>query len=262
MPGAGSSVGPWRGGSERHAGREGRRCAGKGECHSASGTVTVGGWLVTRHCHTPPRSSRDPSAPHGLCAAGQADSLTGRLWLTGVSSGQGQGWGGRALGIAPGGLSTLPSPRYKYNWKLEEARKNLLRTHTTAASARALYRLAQKVWGWLAGQGAGREGHGPAVLAHLLTFPRFLPTLQKPFTPVKYFSIDRVFRNETLDATHLAEFHQIEGVVADHGLHLGHLMGILREFFTKLGEWVGPQAGACGLGGVGGQELEAGERGG
>jgi len=24
---------------------------------------------------------------------------------------------------------------------------------------------------------------------------------------MKYFSIDRVFRNETLDATHLAEFH-------------------------------------------------------
>uniref|UniRef100_A0A2K5UR88 Phenylalanine--tRNA ligase alpha subunit n=1 Tax=Macaca fascicularis TaxID=9541 RepID=A0A2K5UR88_MACFA len=93
------------------------------------------------------------------------------------------------------------SQGYKYTWKLDEARKNLLRTHTTSASARALYRLAQK----------------------------------KPFTPVKYFSIDRVFRNETLDATHLAEFHQIEGVVADHGLTLGHLMGILREFFTKLG---------------------------
>uniref|UniRef100_A0ABK0L757 Phenylalanine--tRNA ligase alpha subunit n=1 Tax=Rattus norvegicus TaxID=10116 RepID=A0ABK0L757_RAT len=93
------------------------------------------------------------------------------------------------------------SQGYKYTWKLEEARKNLLRTHTTAASARALYRLAQK----------------------------------KPFTPAKYFSIDRVFRNETLDATHLAEFHQIEGVIADHGLTLGHLMGVLREFFTKLG---------------------------
>ncbi|NXC34444.1 SYFA ligase, partial [Campylorhamphus procurvoides] len=55
------------------------------------------------------------------------------------------------------------------------------------------------------------------------------------FTPVKYFSIDRVFRNESLDATHLAEFHQVEGVVADRGLTLGHLMGTLRQFFTKLG---------------------------
>lgn len=51
---------------------------------------------------------------------------------------------------------------------------------------------------------------------------------------MKYFSIDRVFRNETTDATHLAEFHQIEGVVADYGLNLGNLMGIIQEFFKKL----------------------------
>ncbi|XP_066564120.1 phenylalanine--tRNA ligase alpha subunit [Amia ocellicauda] len=93
------------------------------------------------------------------------------------------------------------SQGYKYDWKIEEAQKNILRTHTTAVSARMLYRLAQ----------------------------------QEVFTPVKYFSIDRVFRNETLDATHLAEFHQIEGVVADYGLTLGDLMGILHQFFTKLG---------------------------
>lgn len=39
------------------------------------------------------------------------------------------------------------------------------------------------------------------------------------------FSIDRVFRNETVDATHLAEFHQVEGVIADRGLTLGDLIG-------------------------------------
>jgi phenylalanyl-tRNA synthetase alpha chain len=38
------------------------------------------------------------------------------------------------------------------------------------------------------------------------------------FRPAKLFSMDRVFRNETMDATHLAEFHQVEGVVADRGL--------------------------------------------
>ncbi|XP_037089666.1 phenylalanine--tRNA ligase alpha subunit-like [Pollicipes pollicipes] len=93
------------------------------------------------------------------------------------------------------------SQGYGYDWKLEEAQKNLLRTHTTAVSARMLHRLAQ----------------------------------EKEFRPVKYFSIDRVFRNETLDATHLAEFHQVEGLVADRGLTLGHLMGIINEFFKKLG---------------------------
>ena len=58
---------------------------------------------------------------------------------------------------------------------------------------------------------------------------------QETFEPVKYFSIDRVFRNETLDATHLAEFHQVEGVVADYSVTLGDLMGILEKFFSKLG---------------------------
>lgn len=55
------------------------------------------------------------------------------------------------------------------------------------------------------------------------------------FKPVKYFSIDRVFRNETLDATHLAEFHQVEGVVADYNLNLADLIGVLSAFFEKLG---------------------------
>ena len=93
------------------------------------------------------------------------------------------------------------SHSYQYDWKLEEAQKNILRTHTTAVSARMLFKLGQ----------------------------------QEEFTPVKYFSIDRVFRNEALDATHLAEFHQIEGVVADYNLTLGDLMGILNEFFRKMG---------------------------
>jgi phenylalanyl-tRNA synthetase alpha chain len=45
------------------------------------------------------------------------------------------------------------------------------------------------------------------------------------FRPAKLFSVDRVFRNETMDATHLAEFHQVEGVVADRGLTLADLIG-------------------------------------
>jgi phenylalanyl-tRNA synthetase alpha subunit len=36
------------------------------------------------------------------------------------------------------------------------------------------------------------------------------------FEPKKFFSIDRVFRNETLDATHLAEFHQVRALIYLH----------------------------------------------
>lgn len=60
---------------------------------------------------------------------------------------------------------------------------------------------------------------------------------QKEFKPLKLFSIDRVFRNETLDATHLAEFHQVEGVIADYNLTLGDLIGVFTEFFKKLGNY-------------------------
>jgi len=35
------------------------------------------------------------------------------------------------------------SQGYGYDWKIEEAKKNLLRTHTTAVSARMLYKLSQ-----------------------------------------------------------------------------------------------------------------------
>lgn len=44
-----------------------------------------------------------------------------------------------------------------------------------------------------------------------------------------------MFRNETLDATHLAEFHQVEGVIADRNLGLGHLKKVIKEFFNKIG---------------------------
>jgi hypothetical protein len=62
-----------------------------------------------------------------------------------------------------------------------------------------------------------------------------LNVCQPEFKPVKYFSIDRVFRNESLDATHLAEFHQVEGLIADYNLSLGDLMGVIQTFFNKIG---------------------------
>lgn len=95
---------------------------------------------------------------------------------------------------------------YQYTFKEEEARKNLLRTHTTAISAQMLYQLAQDM-----------QSNGGV------------------FEPKKYFSIDRVFRNEAMDATHLCEFHQVEGLVADRNLTLGHLIGTIRAFFHKIG---------------------------
>jgi phenylalanyl-tRNA synthetase alpha chain len=88
---------------------------------------------------------------------------------------------------------------YRYPWKTEESQKLVLRTHTTAISAAMLHKLA------------------------------------KDPKPSRYFSIDRVFRNEAVDATHLAEFHQVEGVIADYNLTLGDLIGFMERFFAKMG---------------------------
>lgn len=56
-----------------------------------------------------------------------------------------------------------------------------------------------------------------------------------PEPPVKVFSVDRVFRNEALDATHLPEFHQVEGIVMEDGANLRQLIGLLREFYARMG---------------------------
>ncbi|HJQ92911.1 MAG TPA: phenylalanine--tRNA ligase subunit alpha, partial [Candidatus Thermoplasmatota archaeon] len=42
-------------------------------------------------------------------------------------------------------------------------------------------------------------------------------------------------RNEAMDATHLPEFHQVEGIVVEQGATLAMLMGILREFYRRMG---------------------------
>ena len=51
---------------------------------------------------------------------------------------------------------------------------------------------------------------------------------------MKYFSIDRVFRNETLDATHLAEFHQAEEIIIYTNIGLANILGVIKAFFKKI----------------------------
>jgi phenylalanyl-tRNA synthetase alpha chain len=82
-------------------------------------------------------------------------------------------------------------------WKEEKAEQCVLRTHTTSVSIQHL---------------AGN-----------------------PNPPVKAFCIGRVYRRETIDTTHLAEFEQLEGVVMDEGVTFGNLLGILREFYHRMG---------------------------
>lgn len=50
---------------------------------------------------------------------------------------------------------------------------------------------------------------------------------EKPRLPIKIASAGRVYRNEAVDATHLAMFHQLEGLWIDEGITFAHLKGVL-----------------------------------
>ena len=86
---------------------------------------------------------------------------------------------------------------WRYSWSEEIAERTLLRTHTTVNSIRYLY-----------------EHREP---------------------PVRMFTIGRVFRRENMDSTHLPEFTQIEGIYMDEDANFSLLLGILREFYDRMG---------------------------
>jgi len=48
--------------------------------------------------------------------------------------------------------------------------------------------------------------------------------------PGRYFSIARCFRPDVVDASHLPDFFQIEGIILDKTLTFRHLVGVLRMF--------------------------------
>ncbi|MCV0373331.1 MAG: phenylalanine--tRNA ligase subunit alpha [Nitrosarchaeum sp.] len=86
---------------------------------------------------------------------------------------------------------------WRYLWDINEARKMVLRTHTTCVT-----------------------------IKHLAE--------TKP-DEARVFSVGRVFRNEKVSYKHLVEFNQIEGVVVGKNATLRDLMGIQKEFYKRMG---------------------------
>ena len=91
------------------------------------------------------------------------------------------------------------STGWRYQWTPAEARRNVLRTHTTVLSARTL------------------------------------ATLKKTELPAKYFALGINFRNEAIDWSHNIEFNQSEGIVIDEDANFRHLLGYLKKFYRKMG---------------------------
>ncbi len=84
-----------------------------------------------------------------------------------------------------------------YRWQIEEARRLVLRTHNTVLTVRALSESREK--------------------------------------DARVFAVSKVYRNESLDYKHLAEFHQMDGIIVGEGLNVRHLIGFLQAFYKKLG---------------------------
>ncbi|MBT4166098.1 phenylalanine--tRNA ligase subunit alpha [archaeon] len=92
------------------------------------------------------------------------------------------------------------SKGWQSSWSEDDAKKVLLRTHTTCLSVQTLKKIAEK----------------------------------KEF-PAKYFALGKCFRNETVDWSHGFEFNQTEGIVVDENANFRQLLGYLKEFFKKMG---------------------------
>ncbi|UXM84869.1 phenylalanine--tRNA ligase subunit alpha [Methanococcus aeolicus] len=93
------------------------------------------------------------------------------------------------------------SKGWRYEFDEEISKKTVLRTHTTVSSIKYLASL----------------------------------TDEEKEKPHKIFSIDRVFRNEAIDYSHLPEFYQCEGIILAEGVHFDNLIGLLKEFLNRLG---------------------------
>ncbi|MBC8502271.1 MAG: phenylalanine--tRNA ligase subunit alpha [Nitrosopumilus sp.] len=94
-------------------------------------------------------------------------------------------------------VSDSHKKNWRYLWDINEARKMVLRTHTTCVT-----------------------------IKHLAE--------NKP-DEARIFSLGRVFRNEKVSYKHLVEFNQIEGIVVGKDANLRNLMGIQREFYKRIG---------------------------
>ncbi|MBY0538792.1 phenylalanine--tRNA ligase subunit alpha [Patescibacteria group bacterium] len=72
----------------------------------------------------------------------------------------------------------------------------------------------------------------PTVL-RTQTSPVQVRFMESHAAPMRMICPGKVFRNEATDATHEAQFHQLEGLYIDTGVHMGHLKGTIEYFFSK-----------------------------
>ena len=75
------------------------------------------------------------------------------------------------------------------------------------------------------------------VLLRPHTSPMQIRTMQQHRPPIAIVAPGKCFRRDAVDARHLFQFHQVEGLLVAEGIHFGHLKGMLtglcRELFGE-----------------------------
>ncbi|MDQ5857906.1 MAG: phenylalanine--tRNA ligase subunit alpha [Acidobacteriota bacterium] len=72
------------------------------------------------------------------------------------------------------------------------------------------------------------------LLLRTHTSPVQIREMKKRGAPIKIIAPGRVYRNESVDATHQPVFHQVEALVVDRGISMADLKGTVETFFEAL----------------------------
>ncbi len=94
------------------------------------------------------------------------------------------------------------------------------------------------------GGDSGSRGWGgswdPRVAARLIlrtqtTSVTVRALADRPMVPFRIFTVGKVYRPDAIDARHLPEFYQLDGIMSEPGMDFSRLLGMLKEFFNRLG---------------------------
>jgi phenylalanyl-tRNA synthetase alpha chain len=66
------------------------------------------------------------------------------------------------------------------------------------------------------------------------TSPMQIRTMQRHRPPIAIVAPGKCFRRDAVDARHLFQFHQVEGLLVAEGIHFGHLKGMLTGLCRQL----------------------------
>ncbi len=74
----------------------------------------------------------------------------------------------------------------------------------------------------------------PDLLLRTHTSPMQVRAMRTSGPPIAIIVPGKAYRRDAVDARHLYQFHQVEGLMVGHGIHFGHLKGVLTGMMREL----------------------------